>query len=444
MTWEVRYKIAKTIAVATLGCKVNQYESMVLAGMFQNKGYQVVEFSGQADVYLINTCSVTHLGDRKSRQLIRKAIRNNPDALVVVTGCYAQLAADEIMEIKGVDIVVGTQDRAKIVDLVEIAAHKKQDPINIVHDISREAKFEELSAPIVTGRVRAFLKIQEGCGNYCTYCIIPYARGPLRSRVLKSALEEAKALVGRGFKEIVVTGIHTGAYGRDLQEKESLASLLDSMVRIPGLARLRISSIESMDFTPELIEVISSNEKICRHLHIPLQSGSNVVLEKMGRRYTAEDFRRLVGSIRQKMPGIAVTTDIIAGFPGETEEQFIDTYRLTEEMPFSRLHVFKYSPRRGTPAADFPNQVPSSVKEERSARLLALGRKKALDFASGHLGCCVDVLVEGPSGQYAGFYEGLTGNYLKTIFPSVSDLRGEFVTVLVKKLQGEDLKGIII
>lgn len=431
--------------MATLGCKVNQYESAVLAGMFQNRGYGVVDFGQRADVYLINTCTVTHLGDRKSRQLIRRAIRNNPDALVVVTGCYAQTSSEEVMAIEGVDLVVGTQDRAKIVELVEMAG-RRSGPINAVRDVSESTKFEELPAPVVTERTRAFLKIQEGCSNYCAYCIVPYARGPLKSRALEDALAEAGFLVAAGFKEIVVTGIHIGAYGQDLERKENLAALLDSLAELPGLIRLRVSSIEPMDITPELIEVAAAHEKICRHLHIPLQSGDDGVLKKMRRHYTVNDFRQLVRAIRRKIPDLALTTDVIAGFPGETEEQFCNTYRFVREMAFARLHVFKYSPRRGTPAAEFPGQIPPPVKEERSKRLLALGREMAYYFALRHLGCRVQVLVEGPSGQHAGFYEGLTGDYLRVIFPSPfsSDLRGELVTVMIEGVQGTALKGTII
>jgi threonylcarbamoyladenosine tRNA methylthiotransferase MtaB len=371
-------------------------------------------------------------------------IRNNPEALVVVTGCYAQTSSDEVMAIEGVDLVVGTQDRARIVDLVEMAG-QQSGPINAVRDVFKNTKFEELPAPVVTERVRAFLKIQEGCSNYCAYCIVPYARGPLKSRAFEDALAEAGSLVAMGFKEIVVTGIHIGAYGQDLGEKGNLTALLDSLAKLPGLARLRVSSIEPMDITSELIEVMVAHEKICRHLHIPLQSGDDEVLKKMRRHYTVNDFRQLVRAIRRKIPDLALTTDVIVGFPGETDEQFYNTYRFVQEIAFARLHVFKYSPRRGTPAAEFSSQIPPPVKEERSKRLLVLGRKLAYFFALRQLGCRVQVLVEGPSGQHAGFYEGLTDDYLRVIFPFSSfNLRGELVTVLIEELQGAALKGTII
>lgn len=431
--------------MATLGCKVNQYESTVLAGMFQNRGYRVVDFGRRADVYLVNTCTVTHLGDRKSRQLIRRAVRNNPDALVVVTGCYAQTSSDEVMAIEGVDLVVGTQDKAKIVDLVEIAG-RQAGPVNAVRDVLENTGFEELPATVVTGRTRAFLKIQEGCSNYCAYCIVPYARGPLKSRAKKDVLAEAGSLVAMGFKEIVVTGIHIGAYGQDLKRKENLADLLDLLAKLPGLARLRVSSIEPMDITPKLIEVVATHENICRHLHIPLQSGDDSVLKKMRRHYTVDDFRQLVRIIRKEIPDLALTTDVIVGFPGETDEQFCNTYRFVREMAFAKLHVFKYSLRRGTPAAEFSDQIPPPVKEERSKRLLALNRELARLFALRHLGLKVQVLVESPSGQHAGFYEGLTGDYLRVIFPYPSslDLRGELITMMIEGLQGTALKGTII
>jgi len=435
--------IKKTFAVATLGCKVNQYESSVITGMFENRGYQAVDFDQRADIYLINTCTVTHLSDRKSRQLIRRAVRTNPDALVIVTGCYAQTSPDKIMAIEGVNLVLGTSDRDKIIDFTE-KAQGSTVVLNCVRKFDRNIKFEELPAQVVTGRERAFLKIEEGCSNYCSYCIVPYARGPQRSRSFKDSFNQAENLVREGFKEIVLTGIHLGSYGRDLGGGANLNSLINSIIKIPGLARLRISSLEPMDITPDLIDTIASQKAICRHLHIPLQSGDDQILVNMRRNYSVNDYRRVIKQIREKIPRIALTTDVMVGFPGETDQQFCNTCNVIREISFSRLHVFKYSRRGGTPAAEFDNQIHPSVKEERSNILLAISRELARDYASLHLGTIQEVLVEGPYSKKSGFDEGLTDNYLRVLFPAVIDKRGKIVNVKIERLQGENLSGTII
>ncbi|MQL51665.1 tRNA (N(6)-L-threonylcarbamoyladenosine(37)-C(2))-methylthiotransferase MtaB [Desulfofundulus thermobenzoicus] len=434
----------KTVALVTLGCKVNQYESDALATLFRRRGYRVVDFSKPADVYVINTCTVTHLGDRKSRQLIRRATRNNPGAMVVVTGCYAQTSPGEVLAIPGVDLVVGTRDKARLVDLVEEQAGRKDGPVAAVGDIFAVEEFTELPVPALPSRVRAFLKIQEGCNNYCAYCIIPFARGPLRSRDPERVLAEARRLVREGFKELVLTGIHTGAYGQDRPGDMDLAGLVGRLAEIPGLLRLRLSSVEPMDITGELVQSMASRPNICRHLHIPLQSGDDQVLARMRRHYTTEDFRRLVRDIRARIPEVAISTDVIVGFPGETDENFASTLAFVREMAFSRLHVFKYSPRRGTAAASFPDQISAQVKGERSHRLIALGEELAVSFARQYIGKEVLVLVEEASPQRKGFYEGLTDNYLRVFFPGGSHLVGQIVPVLVEEAEGPDLKGRII
>jgi len=434
---------AKKVALATLGCKVNQYESASLARMFNEHGYEVVDFDRTADVYVINTCTVTHLGDRKSRQLIRRAARKNPEALIVVTGCYAQTAPGEVLAIPGVDLVVGTRDKARIVELVE-SHRREKGPLEAVSDVFSAHEFVELPATALTGRVRAFLKVQEGCNNFCAYCIVPYARGPLKSRRPENVLEEARRLVAEGFKELVVTGIHTGAYGLDRPDGPDLAGLVAQLAQIPGLLRLRLSSVEPLDVTEELLDVMASRENICPHLHIPLQSGDDAVLTRMRRQYTAARFAALLDRVRRKIPEVAVTTDVIVGFPGETDEQFARTCRFVREMAFSRLHVFKYSPRRGTPAAAFPDQVPAPVKEERSHRLIALGEELARDFAVRYLGRRVEVLVEEPSPEGEGCWEGFTGNYLRVSFPASACLRGELVTVRGEEERSGHLKGALV
>lgn len=447
-------------AIYTLGCKVNQYESEALASLFRKAGYEIVDFKDPADVYVINTCTVTHLGDRKSRQMIRRAVKTNPDAIVAVTGCYAQTSPGEVLEIPGVDIVVGTRDRSRLPELVIEARRSRETlraeetfqareirrsraPINAVDDIMQAAEFEELPILDYETRTRAFIKIQEGCSNFCTYCIVPYARGPLRSRPEEKVLAEAEHFIREGFKEIVLAGIHTGAYGLDRGEERGLAGLVKKIARLPGLHRLRLSSIEPMDITFDLIGVIADNPVVCRHLHIPLQSGDDTVLKKMNRHYTAGEFARLVAVVRDRIPGVAITTDIMVGFPGETDGLFENSYRFAEAMGFARMHVFKYSPRRGTKAAGYPDQVPPEQKEERSRRLIALGEKMSQDFARQFLGADIEVLVEQRHSKRSKFYEGLTDNYLRVLLQGDDKMRGQFIRVKLEKVKGEYLLGIL-
>ncbi len=433
----------KKVAVYTLGCKVNQYESASIAALFRERGYKTVAFEDRADVYIINTCTVTHLGDRKSRQMIRRAARRNPGALIAVTGCYAQTSPEEILKIPGVDLLVGTRNRARLVDLIETAV-KGVGPLNAVTEFEAEDEFEEIPVLPVQGRVRAYLKIQEGCSNFCTYCIVPYARGPVRSRRAENVINTARALVAAGYKEIVLTGIQTGLYGKDMDGEPALAGLLRRLSGISGLLRLRLSSIEPKDITPGLVEALAESRVFCRHLHVPLQSGDDRVLESMGRRYTAREYARLVEVLRANLPGMGLTTDVMVGFPGETGKNFENTCRFIEKTSFSGLHVFKFSPRRGTPAAGFEAQVDPGTKEERSRRLIRLGEVLSRQFAAEHLGMELEVLAEQPFGKDGHMYEGRTGNYLRVIFPADGDLRGETVRVKAEKLKGNLLLGRII
>ncbi len=437
----------KKVALTTLGCKVNQYESAALEELFRRRGYQVVDFDSSADVYIINTCTVTRIGDRKSRQLIRRASRTNPEAVVAVTGCYAQTAPDEVLEVEGVDVVVGAGHRADIVELVEGVVKGHQ--VKAVGDIAHCRHFEELPGESHQGRVRAFLKIQEGCENYCAYCIIPYARGPLRSRAPENVLAGMRNLVESGFKEIVLTGIHTGAYGREKPDGLGLVRLLESLASVPGLVRLRLSSLEPNDITPELLELMADGPPFCRHLHIPLQSGDDDILKKMRRRYDTDFFRSLLTKIRDKIPEVAITTDIMVGFPGEEDEHFHHACAFVKEMQFSALHVFKYSPRRGTPAANFPGQVDPRVKEKRSRKLIAIGHTLASSFAAQYLDKAVSVLVEQavdnpPAGLADDVFEGLTDNYVRVFFTAQEKWKGQLANVKIIALSGTGLKGRII
>lgn len=424
-------------AFYTLGCKVNQTETEALSGIFRGGGYEIVPFEERADVYVINTCTVTNMGDRKSRQIIRRAIKINPEAIIVVMGCYAQIAADEVSKIPGVDIVIGTQDRGRVLELVE-EVREAHRPLNVVRDSWQGVSFEELPLIEQESRVRATLKIEEGCNQYCTYCIIPYARGPIRSRPPENALSEAAHLIEAGYKELVLTGIHTGAYGADLGL--DLNYLVQRMAVLPGLRRLRLSSIEPVEITDELIQTIVANPTICRHLHIPLQSGCDRVLARMHRPYTTQKFAAVVERLREALPEIAITTDIIVGFPGESETDHQASLEFARSMQFAGIHVFKYSPRAGTPAAGYPDQVRPEVKEHRSKDLIDLARLSWRRYADNFIGQTVEVLVE--QATKPDEWEGHTDNYLRVRFRAAKDLRGCLVTVKLDKALKEYLQGI--
>ncbi|WP_240376586.1 tRNA (N(6)-L-threonylcarbamoyladenosine(37)-C(2))-methylthiotransferase MtaB [Bacillus piscicola] len=419
-----------TVAFHTLGCKVNHYETEAIWQLFKKEGYEKTDFEKSADVYVINTCTVTNTGDKKSRQVIRRAVRKNPDAVICVTGCYAQTSPAEIMDIPGVDIVVGTQDRAKMIGYIE-EFQKERQPINGVGNIMKTRVYEELDVPAFTDRTRASLKIQEGCNNFCTFCIIPWARGLLRSRKPEDVLAQAKQLVSAGYKEIVLTGIHTGGYGEDMKDY-SLPDLLLDLEKVEGLKRLRISSIEASQITDEVIDVIGRSKKIVNHLHIPLQSGSNTVLKRMRRKYTTEFYAQRLEKLKKALPGLAVTSDVIVGFPGETEEEFLETYKFIAEHKFSELHVFPYSKRTGTPAARMTDQVEDEVKHNRVRRLIELSDQLAKEYASRYEGVTLDVIPE-EKGSENGLLSGYTSNYMRVQFPGTEDLIGKIVKVNINK-----------
>lgn len=423
-----------TVAFHTLGCKVNHYETEAIWQLFKSEGYERTEFESAADVYVINTCTVTNTGDKKSRQVIRRAIRKNPDAVIAVTGCYAQTSPAEIMAIPGVDIVVGTQDRTKILEYIEQYKTERQ-PINGVGNIMKTRVYEELDVPAFTDRTRASLKIQEGCNNFCTFCIIPWARGLMRSRDPKEVIRQAQQLVDAGYKEIVLTGIHTGGYGEDMKDYNLAMLLRDLEDQVTGLKRIRISSIEASQISDEVIEVLANSKKVVRHLHIPIQSGSDTVLKRMRRKYTMEFFADRVNKLKKALPGLAITSDVIVGFPGETEEEFMETYHFIKEHKFSELHVFPYSKRTGTPAARMEDQVDEEVKNERVHRLISLSDQLAKEYASGFEGEVLEVIPEERfnEDQGIGLYVGYTDNYLKVVFPANEEMVGEIVKVKITK-----------
>ena len=388
------------IAFATLGCKVNHYETEAMREIFLSAGWEAVDFSEQADVYLINTCTVTGTGDTKSRQLISRAHRKNPEALIVATGCYAQTAPEKVSALEGVGLVVGTDGRKEMVALTEAAlAGKRKDHISALHEMRC---FEDLSA-IRDSRTRATLKIQDGCVNFCSYCIIPYARGPLRSRSLASIERELTVLGEAGYKEIVLTGIHLASWGIDSKEG-SLIDVLRLADRIPGIVRIRLGSLEPKLIDEAFMREAAGLASLCGQFHLSLQSGSDTVLKRMNRRYTTAEYARSVELIRKYMPGSAITTDVIAGFAGETEEEHRESVRFVQDMELARLHVFPYSLRKGTAAEKLPGHLSKQVKEERTAELIRVGKELEGKFVESKIGKMLEILVEDDGTGYSREY----------------------------------------
>lgn len=428
----------KKVAFYTLGCKVNQYETEAMAELFENDGYETVDFSDVADVYVINTCSVTNMGDRKSRQIIRRARKNNKNAVIAVTGCYAQTAAEEVLAIDGVNLVLGNQDRKNIVSLVNELTSSSS--INHVSDIMTNHEFEELQIKNYSNRTRAFIKIQEGCNQFCSYCIIPYARGPVRSRKADDVINEIKTLAQNGFKEIILVGIHVASYGFDL-ENTSLTKLISEIDAIEGIERIRMSSIEPMTLNDEFIQSVKQSKKLCHHFHISLQSGCDETLKRMNRKYTTTQFKGIVDGLREAFDDVAITTDIMVGFPGETEDEFEKTLKFIDEVDFADAHVFQYSQRRGTPAAKRPNQIAPEIKEKRSKEVIAKTKKSRDNFLNRFVGQTVRVLFEQRSSD--GMYEGKTDNYITVHAETELELNDCFKNVLLEKAENGIVYGKI-
>ena len=436
----------RKIAFYTLGCKVNQSDTASMEGIFRRAGYEVVDFGSPADVYLINTCVVTNTGQRKSRQIINRAVRHNPLSLIVVTGCYPQTAPEEVRAIAGVDVIIGNQERARIVELVEQALENKQTEIlDNVQKMTVDTKFEELGVGTETDKTRAFLKIQEGCNQYCTYCIIPYARGPLRSRSLESIRSEVAKLVEAGYKEVVLIGIHLGCYGKELAKEGKHITLYDAVqavLSVEGMCRVRLGSLESVEVEPRLLELMANEPRLCKHLHLPLQSGCDKILQAMHRPYDTARFTQLLQQIRAQVPDVAITTDIIVGFPGETEEDFATTLAFAEKCGFAKMHIFPYSKRKGTPAEKMPNQVDEAVKGERAARLAAVDEKLHQAMLKQMVGKTEEVLFEQPVD--AVHMEGLCGPYLRVVVPGTSELANTISQVKITGIVDDWLTGELV
>ena len=473
------------IAFMTLGCKVNQADTASMQELFRQAGYTVCDFTEEADVYVVNTCVVTNTGQQKSRQMIRRAVRKENDALIVVTGCYPQTAAEEVKAIDGVDLIIGTQDRAKIVTLVEAALDRKQamkrasevsdseadrikaeadsnEPVIVqkqfvqlrtsavddeVRPWEQGVQFEEMSGGNEADKTRAYLKIQEGCNQYCSYCIIPYARGPIRSRSLQSIKEEVQRLKKAGYREIVLIGIHLGCYGKEMKDGTTLYDAVRAALSVPDLQRLRLGSLESVEVEPRLLDLMAEDKRLCPHLHLPLQSGCDKVLKDMHRPYDTKRFATLLEQIRNKVPGVAITTDVIVGFPGETENDFAATCHFVKRCGFAKMHIFPYSKRKGTPAAARQDQIPETVKKHRAEKLAELDREMQQAYFAQNVGTNHAVLVEQPiitDKKATGYVEGLTENYIRVEFQGEPDLCGKMIDVKITEALIDKCKGSIL
>ena len=399
----------KKVAFCSLGCKVNQYETNAMAQKFIEHGYEVVEFDEYADVYIVNTCTVTNVADRKSRQMLRRAKEINKDATLVACGCYAQVAKEELKKIPEIDLIIGNNEKNDIIQIVEnhIAQKGAED---LVSDVMYKLDYVELGTTTYTEKTRAVIKVQDGCDRFCSYCLIPYARGHIRSRKIENVIEEIKKVVEEGINEVVITGIHIASYGRDFKgENIGLIDLLEEINKIQGLHRIRLGSIEPTIITDEFVERLSKLDKICDHFHLSLQSGCTETLKRMNRRYTTEEFRDVTKRLRSKFPNAALTTDIIVGFPGETDDEFNTTYEFLKEIAFYKMHIFKYSQRKGTKAAVMPNQIDGKIKEERSKKLIELSNENEYNYNKKYIGKQVEVLFEEREGEYL---KGHTTNYI--------------------------------
>ncbi len=430
----------KKVASHALGCKVNQYESEAIAELFAQKGYEIVDIDEWADIYIINTCTVTNFGDKKSRQLIRKVKRQNPEAVVAAIGCYAQTAPDEIKNIEGVNLIIGTKGRKDIVDLVETYV-PEMGVVSTVGQIAKEREFEHLTISKLADRTRAYLKIQDGCSQFCSYCIIPYARGPIRSRDPEDIMDEVKVLAENGFKEIILTGIHVASYGKDLKG----VTLLDVIKRVQeqeGIERIRFSSVEPNIVTEEFASELSKLDKVCDHFHLSLQSGCDRTLKRMNRKYDAAGYERAVEILRKYFPNVAITTDIIAGFPDETDEDFEKSLEFAKKIGFSKIHAFPYSPKRGTPAAVMPNQILNAVKNERTSRLIEASDRMADEFIKSFEGRVMPVLYEREIEH--NIYEGYTTNYIRVLSESSENIKNKIIDTEIVSSEDEKAIGRIL
>lgn len=427
----------KTVSFCTLGCKVNQYETEAMTKLFSDAGYEIKKFEEVCDIYVINTCTVTGTGDRKSRQMIHRAKKTNPDAIIAVTGCYSQVAPDEIEKIDGVSLILGTSDRSKIVEYIDdyLATHKKNVA---VHDIMKQREYETLWVSSYSSKTRAFVKIEDGCTEFCTYCIIPYARGPVRSRPAESIKKEVEKLAENGFKEIVLTGIHLASYGKDTK-KENLLDIIRLVSSVNGIERIRLGSLEPRILTEDFISEIAKIPKMCNHFHISLQSGCDETLKRMNRKYSAKEYENSVNSLRKHFNAPAIATDIMVGFPGETDEEFEQSLNFAKKIHFADAHVFAYSNRKGTKADLFKNQVDKHTKEKRSKILTKCINDMHREYLENIVGTTADVLFE--KRQSDNMFEGHLSNYVKVHINTKDDVSNQILKVKITGIKDDILIG---
>ncbi len=413
----------KTVAFITLGCKVNQYETNAMTQQFIEKGYKIVEHTEKADIYIVNTCTVTNMSDRKSRQMLRRVKELNTDAIVIACGCYAQVAKEELEKIEEIDLVLGNNEKKDIVQYVEKYLKSKIPEIQ-AEDVMEQREFVEFGDVTFTEKTRAVIKIQDGCDRFCSYCIIPYARGRVRSRRPEHIISEITKIAEEGIKEVVITGIHIASYGKDFKEDYTLINLLEEINQIKGIERIRLGSIEPLLITEEFVNRLKKLEKICHQFHLSLQSGCDETLKRMNRRYTTEQFQEITKLLRKNFKDSILTTDIIVGFPGETDEEFNKTYSFLEQIKFYKMHVFKYSPRKGTKAAIMPNQIEGNKKEERSRKLISLSNKNQKEYNKSYVGKELEILFEE---EKNGFYQGHTKNYILAHYKTTQNLENKMI-----------------
>ena len=439
----------KTVAFCTLGCKVNQYETNAMIEQFIKKGYIVKEFNEKADIYIINTCTVTNMADRKSRQMLRRAKELNPNSIIVACGCYAQVAKEELEKIPEIDLIYGTNEKNKIADLIDPLGtfnngssvpfgSKTEIKETKVTDVMYQKEFLDFGVTDYTEKTRAVIKVQDGCDRFCSYCIIPYARGHVRSRKIQNVVEEIRTIAQKGIKEVVITGIHLASYGKDFKPHSELIDLLEEINKIEGIERIRLGSLEPTLITEEFLERLSKLEKICDHFHLSLQSGCNETLKRMNRRYTTEEFEKGVELLRKYYKNVALTTDIIVGFPGETEEEFNKTYEFLKKINFYQMHIFKYSPRKGTKAAVMPNQIDGNIKEQRSAKLIELSHNNEIKYNEEEIGKELEVLWEEKEGEYI---KGHTTNY-KVVKILYKPIENTISKAKIEKVENLELIGV--
>lgn len=444
----------KSVALHNLGCKVNAYEIDVMQQMLQEKGYKIVPFDEQADIYIVNTCSVTNIADRKSRQMLHQAKKRNPEAIVVAVGCYVQTGTEAVLKDEGVDLCIGNNRKKDLIPILEAYFEEQDKTIHdtTVIDINHTAEYEEMTLTKTAEHTRAYIKIQDGCNQFCSYCIIPYARGRVRSRKMEDILAEVKGLVANGYQEIVFTGIHISSYGIDFSGetasngmpkytgKSKLLDLVKEIHKIEGLKRIRLGSLEPRIISEEFAYELSRLEKVCPHFHLSLQSGCNATLKRMNRHYSAEEYYEKVELLRRVYENPAITTDVIVGFPGETEEEFRETEQFLEKICFYEMHVFKYSKRQGTPAATMENQVPDTIKQERSARLLTMEKEQSKQFRKQKIGTVCEVLFEEAKVINGEIYQiGHTTEYIKVAKKETEDLSNCLITGKITGFLEDDI-----